>query len=262
MSTPARIPFSPREGEQHFKDQFNAAVEEPGHFFSGQPPIRGPPHVPAGGMWIPSEYRWSFGTAVSAAGSPPPHPSFSENEGVCQGSPAGPIASGSGIPAAAPVQIALPLPEEEEEEGSQSTDPATPGSSSHPSAGRTPAGAQPSRFSLTGEGEVAAHFLSACTQVLEALDVRRVHPEVRDDINRLGNTAIIWSQGPPSSVTGGSAIRRHQHYPAPFDVASATANGTTAGLRARMVACNTALAPLRAMGDTVPSGNSQGQGSI
>jgi hypothetical protein len=226
-------------------------------FFRVSLPFGDPPSfLPAGHGSRPSfggrsALWWSFGTAVSEAGPLPPRPSFFGDEGVRQGSPVGPIASGSGI-ATPLVQIALPLPEEEEE-SSQSTDPATPGSSSHPSAGRTPAGGRPSAYPLTGEAEVAAHFLTTCTQVLEALNVRQVHPEVRDDINRLGNVAIIWSQGPPSSAVGGTAIhRRRQHYPAPFDIAAATANGTTAGLRARMVACNTALVPLQALGDAIP----------
>jgi hypothetical protein len=92
--------------------------------------------------------------------------------------------------------------------------------------------------------------------MLEVLDAGRIAPDVRGEIARLADIAAAWAQrrAPISvveeSVRVCSQVSRH-HYPAPFDMASASFDGCTATLRARAEVCNTALAALRQAGDDV-----------
>jgi hypothetical protein len=92
--------------------------------------------------------------------------------------------------------------------------------------------------------------------VLEALDVHRVHPEVREDISHAADVAAAWaSQRPPmpaiaEGVAQRSRVSRHQ-YPRPFNLSDGAFVGCTPTLRARAEVCNTALEAVRASGEDV-----------
>jgi hypothetical protein len=91
MSSPTRTPFTALNGVRHIDFVTGGLLEEePGHMFSGLPPMR---------ETRPAASRWSFGTAVPAANSPSPSPPprrFAGGGGIQQGSPTGPlVASGS-----------------------------------------------------------------------------------------------------------------------------------------------------------------------